>query len=92
MEPALPKKSLHSTPPPPKKKDEIQYLDLELEENSDGERSPNTTRSPGAGSSSPTDYKEIDFIKTTALRETKSYVESKRKSSEKETLWTAMCL
>ena len=38
---------------------------------------------PRGGNTSPTEYKEIDFVKTQALSETKKIVENKRKSSEK---------
>ena len=82
------KKSLNSTPPPPNRPGEVQYLDLALENNSDPERSPVFRRSPPPpanrhGKASPTEYKEIDFVKTKALTDMKKDVESKRKSSEK---------
>ena len=87
---APPIRSIHSTPPPPKKctgngNSEVQYLDLDLEKDSDDpERSPIPIRSPTTGNVSPTDYKEIDFVKTMALSETIKDVESKRKSSDKD--------
>ncbi len=48
------------------------------------ERSPVFARSPPApGSASPTDYKEIDFVKTKALSDVRKDLDTKRKSSEK---------
>lgn len=81
-------KSLHSTPPAPKRPGEVQYLDLELEHQEDdagGEKSPPVFSKPlpTGGTTTPTDYKEIDFVKTKALSETMKDVENKRKSSEK---------
>ncbi len=52
----------------------------------DLERSPVFTRSLPVilpGSASPTDYKEIDFIKTKALSDVRKDLDTKRKSSEK---------
>ena len=81
----LDKKSLNSTPPAPQRAGEVQYLDLDLEEAAEEtERSPVFARSPPApGSASPTDYKEIDFIKTKALSDVRKDLDTKRKSSEK---------
>ncbi len=83
--PSLPsKKNLNSTPPPPARSaGEVQYVDLDMDDTSDTEKSPVFARSPPPGNVSPTDYKEIDFIKTKALTDVKRGVESKRKSSEK---------
>ena len=82
--PSLPsKKNLNSTPPPPARPGEVQYLDLDLDDNSDTEKSPVFARSPPPGNVSPTDYKEIDFVKTKALTDIRKGLESKRKSSEK---------
>ncbi|ELT93630.1 hypothetical protein CAPTEDRAFT_220911 [Capitella teleta] len=80
IEPHLPPKgSLGSTPPPPKKSSEVQYLSLDLDKSgADPERSPASPRSPQA-----TDYKEIDFVKTKALGEMKKDLENRRKSSER---------
>lgn len=88
LEPHLPlKKGLDSTPPPPKKPGEVQYLSLDLDKNgSESEKSPASPRSPPqhlVGHSSPTDYKEIDFVKTKALGDMKKDLENRRKSSEK---------
>lgn len=81
-------KSLNSTPPPPtsKRPGEVQYLDLDLDtnrENSEAEKSPIFPKSLGVRCVTPTDYKEIDFIKTKALNDMKKDLEKKRKSSEK---------
>ena len=76
--------SLNCTPPAPKRQGEVQYLDLALENSTDKERSPMTIRSQALGNVSPTDYKEIDFIKTKALNDTQRDVESKRRSSERK--------
>jgi hypothetical protein len=79
------KKNLNSTPPPPPRSGEVQYLDLDLDDNSDSEKSPvfGGRQPPAASSSEATDYKEIDFIKTNALTHIRKGLESKRKSSEK---------
>jgi len=79
-------KSLNSTPPPPtsKRPGEVQYLDLDLNsETSEAEKSPIFPKSLAVRCVTPTDYKEIDFIKTKALNDMKKDLEKKRKSSEK---------
>ena len=79
-------KSLNSTPPPPtsKRPGEVQYLDLDLNnEPADVEKSPVFQRSAAVRCVTPTDYKEIDFIKTKALNDLTKDLEKKRKSSEK---------
>lgn len=71
-----------STPPAPRSQDrELKYLDLELETNSDREpvRSPHSLQT---GHSSPTEYREIDFIKTQALSDVKNDVDRQRKSED----------
>lgn len=71
-----------STPPAPRSQDrELKYLDLELETNSDKEpvRSPHSLQT---GHSSPTEYREIDFIKTQALSDVKNDVDRQRKSED----------
>lgn len=70
-------------PPAPTQHGEIQYLDLALEEQSDKGKNSLCSRTLASGNVSPTDYKEIDFVKTKALNETQKDVESKRKSSER---------
>ena len=86
FQPAYPMRSLHSTPPPPKKAGEIQYLDLDLDihkDSSDPERSPGACAKSPSRTISVTEYREIDFVKTEALTQTKKEIENKRKSSEK---------
>ncbi|KAK2161802.1 hypothetical protein LSH36_109g01023 [Paralvinella palmiformis] len=75
--------ALNCTPPAPKSHGEIQYLDLALDEQSEKGKNSLCLRTSTSGNVSPTDYKEIDFVKTKALNETQKDVESKRKSSER---------
>ncbi|KAK3597114.1 hypothetical protein CHS0354_021222 [Potamilus streckersoni] len=58
-----------ATPPAPQNKDtELKYLDLALDDSPDEPmRSPHVP----TGQSSPTEYREIDFVKTQALSEVK---------------------
>ena len=79
------KTSLNSTPPPPQRSGEIQYLDLYHDDNTETEKPVGSTFAtvPPPGNITPTDYKEIDFIKTKALSDTRKDLESKRKSSER---------
>lgn len=84
----VPKKSLESTPPPPKTALEIQYLDLDLhgeqiEEEDSEEGSSISTKDCSQTCGVTTDYREIDFIKTKALGIMKHDLEKKRKSSDK---------
>ena len=60
-------------------------MDLYHEDNPDVEKPPGSTFAtvPAPGNITPTDYKEIDFIKTKALSDTRKDLESKRKSSER---------
>ena len=82
-------KSLDSKPPAPSAANSsrasgdhrLQYLSLDLVGHSAPD--PKPPREPPARSSSPTEYKEIDFVKTQALKETKKELENKRKSSER---------
>ncbi|XP_064636379.1 GRB2-associated-binding protein 1-like isoform X2 [Lineus longissimus] len=67
--------------------DEIQYLDLDLQATPEKKvikRSPKLSKPVTAGNVSPTEYKEIDFLKTHALNETRKTLESehKRKNSD----------
>jgi len=75
--------ALNCTPPAPKSHGEIQYLDLALDEQSEKGKNSLCLRTSTSGNVSPTDYKEIDFVKTKALNETQKDVENKRKSSER---------
>ena len=80
------KKHLNSTPPPPNRAGEVQYLDLDLEESEEQsrDRSPASTRSLAPPSAdSQTDYKEIDFVKTNALCHLKKDLLSVRRSSQR---------
>ena len=79
-------------PPTPKPRGEIEYLDLGLDERSANQRSgAGSAPSPviaaraqtNKGNVTPTEYHEIDFMKTEALSAIKRGVENKRKSSEK---------
>lgn len=84
------KRNLNSTPPPPKKPGEIEYLDLGLDEPPSGkERSPVIGGRPpvaAGGNVTPTEYHDIDFVKTQALIETRKDLESKRKSSSSKSV------
>ncbi|XP_060084043.1 GRB2-associated-binding protein 1-like isoform X2 [Ylistrum balloti] len=70
-----------STPPAPKQQEaELQYLDLALDDTSDKEamRSPHSH----TGHSTPTEYREIDFVKTQALSDVKKTVDNQRKHDD----------
>ena len=80
------KVNLNVTPPAPRHKGDIQYLDLDTEHDTTHGQPSNSNRSPPnvTGGLSPTDYKEIDFLKTDALSKTiKDRQNVKRGSSEK---------
>ena len=81
-----------SKPPPPRKTGEIEYIDLDLDKEGlepelaspgSAARTPGGPSAARTGNTTPTDYKEIDFIKTQALSETRKDLEKKRKSREK---------
>ncbi|XP_021348258.1 GRB2-associated-binding protein 1-like isoform X2 [Mizuhopecten yessoensis] len=70
-----------STPPAPKRPEaELKYLDLALDDTSDKEamRSPHSH----TGHSTPTEYREIDFVKTQALSDVKKTVDNQRKHDD----------
>ncbi|XP_069129472.1 GRB2-associated-binding protein 1-like isoform X3 [Argopecten irradians] len=70
-----------STPPAPKRQEaELKYLDLALDDTSDKEamRSPHSH----TGHSTPTEYREIDFVKTQALSDVKKTVDNQRKHDD----------
>ncbi|XP_074649814.1 uncharacterized protein LOC141905017 [Tubulanus polymorphus] len=60
-----------------RRKEKLQYIDLDLKTSNE---EPTFKRSPQP-SKSPIEYKEIDFIRTTALQKTKNTVEKNRKDS-----------
>lgn len=67
-------------PPAPKQDTELKYLDLALDSNS--ENNTHRLTAPPPGQSTPTEYKEIDFVKTIGLQELKSKVQNDRKHDE----------
>ena len=82
---AYQKGGLLSTPPPPAKPGEIEYLDLNLDDPSQekAQRSPAMTQRATAaqGSVTPTEYHDIDFARTQALNKTRIAMETMRKST-----------
>jgi hypothetical protein len=77
---------LYKAPPPVPERfthfdSSVNYLDLDHGASSED---TGTGKSPsGRSSTAGSDYKEIDWVKTKALNETRIAVESKRKGSEK---------
>lgn len=71
----------NKVPPPMKSdKDELKYLELDLVDQPTSQ--PIHLTHAETGNNTPTEYREIDFVKTTALREVKKTVEGQRKHDE----------
>lgn len=73
-----------TTPPAPGNKDtELKYVDLDHDDTTDKE----TVRSPlpAPGGLTPTEYHEIDFLKTDALRNVKETVSVERNKEKNHT-------
>ncbi|KAK6172810.1 hypothetical protein SNE40_016395 [Patella caerulea] len=73
-------RGVQSIPPPPAEEKELKYLDLALEETNDRE-SVHMRSLPMKNinaNSTPTEYREIDFVKTEALSNTKRWGDDQR--------------
>ena len=65
---------------PENKEAELKYLELDLVDQPTSQ--PKHTPHQDMGHSTPTEYREIDFVKTKALSEVKRTVEGQRKHDE----------
>ncbi|XP_061165415.1 GRB2-associated-binding protein 1-like isoform X2 [Saccostrea echinata] len=74
-------KGWEDIPPAPKQDSELKYLDLALD-NPYNDHETHRLNAPPPGQSTPTEYKEIDFVKTIGLQELKSKVQNDRKHDE----------
>lgn len=77
---------MHQAPPPVPGRHShvdasVNYLDLD--HGATSEDAGTGKSSSGRSSTAGSDYKEIDWVKTKALNETRKAVENKRKGSEK---------
>ena len=68
-------------PPAPKQDPELKYLELSLDSYNDNDTTHQLSVPP-PGQSTPTEYKEIDFVKTKGLQELKCKVQNSRKHEE----------
>lgn len=69
-------------PPAPNKQDmELKYLELSLD-NPYNDNDSHSLSLQNPGQSTPTEYKEIDFVKTKGLHDLKSKVQNDRKHDE----------
>lgn len=68
-------------PPAPKQDMELKYLELSLDKPYNNNDS-HSLSVQNTGQSTPTEYKEIDFVKTKGLQELKSKVQNDRKHDE----------